>query len=275
MITTNALGIRCCGWLLASLASLATLASGACSSGGNGNKNIDAPRQSGSDSGSNIHHDSGADAAPAPAMITVSGNAQAQTTSGPGSNVVGATIDVFDAANPATALGTMATDGSGNFSITVPTGGVALNGYVKATASGYVDSYLWPPAPLTANYTGASVNFISSTDEALATGVFCQVSGGQGSSSALIGLEVEDGSGNTIGSAVVKTDPAAGKACYDGSNGLPSAAETSTYTDGVALMINVPAGDITLSATKSGSTFTSHTVTGVAGAFTTTIIVEQ
>jgi hypothetical protein len=56
---------------------------------------------------------------------------------------------------------------------------------------------------------------------------------------------------------------------------LPSAAETSTYTDGVALMINVPAGDITLSATKSGSTFTSHTVTGVAGAFTTTIIVEQ
>jgi hypothetical protein len=265
--------MQCRLWLLASFA---VGALGACSSSGNnGNKNIDAAHQGGSDSGSSIHHDAGADAAPAPAMITISGNAQAQTTSGPGSNVVGATIDVLDAANPGSPLGTMATDGSGNFSITVATGGFALNGYVKATASGYVDSYLWPQAPLTADYTGASVNFINSTDEGLATGVFCQVSGGQGSSSALIGLEVEDGSGNTIGGAVVKTDPAAGKACYDGSNGLPSASEGSTYTDGVALMINVPAGDITLTATKSGSTFASHTVTGVAGAFTTTVIVTE
>jgi hypothetical protein len=253
----------------------ASLALVACSSSHNGTKTIDAADQAGSDSGSNVHHDSGADAHPAPAMITVSGNAQVESSTGSTSAAVGATIDVFDAANPGSALGTMMTDGSGNFSLMVPTGGVALNGYIKATISGYVDSYVWPAAPWIADYTGASVSFINSTDEGLATGVFCQVSGGQGSSSALIALEVEDGSGNAIGGAVVKTDPAASKACYDGSNGLPSAAEMTTYTDGVALMINVPAGDITLSATKSGSTFTSHTVTGVAGAFTNTIIVEE
>jgi hypothetical protein len=173
----------------------------------------------------------------------------------------------------------MTTTGSdGSYSMTVSTGGVALNGFLKATASTYVDTYLWPPAPLTASFTDASINFLTADTESLATGTLCGVSGGQSGSDALIGLEVTNAAGSDITGATVKASPAAAKYCYDatvGSDSLPSSGATATDSDGVALLINVPAGEVTLSGSATGNTFASHTVNAVAGAFTTTVIVAE
>ena len=256
------------------------LALAACGSNKSGNHNADAQAGSGSDSGSNTHHDAAADsrsvdAEPAPPMITISGTAQTLGATGGTTPATGVVVGAYARSNPNTAVQTATTDGSGNFTMTVSTGGVALDGFLKATDSGYLDTYVWPPAPLAANFSGASVNFINSFDESIATGTLCQVSGGQKSSDALIALEVHDGSGNTIGGVAVAANPAAAKVCYDGSNGLPSASPTTTGSDGVALLINVPAGNTTLSATKTGATYGSHVVNGIAGAFTTTIIVQN
>jgi hypothetical protein len=45
-----------------------------------------------------------------------------------------------------------------------------------------------------------------------------------------------------------------------------------TDTDGVAYILNVPAGQVTVSATKTGSTFLSHTIKGWPDDLTTTLI---
>jgi hypothetical protein len=173
----------------------------------------------------------------------------------------------------------MTTTGSdGSYSMTVPTGGVALNGFLKATASTYVDTYLWPPAPLTASFADASINFLTSSTEGLATGSLCDVSGGQIASDALIGLELENSSGSDITGATVTASPAAAKYCYDAQEdgmSLPSSGATATDSDGVALLINVPAGEVTLSGSATGTTFAGHTVNAVAGAFTTTVLVAE
>jgi hypothetical protein len=231
--------------------------------GSSGNKNVDA-KIAGSDSGS------------VAAMITITGTATAPGVTG-SSPVSGATIAAYpvtDLTGSGSAIAMTTTDGSGNFSLTASTGGSALDGYVKATASTYLDTYLWPPAPLTADFGGAAVEMLTTSTESLATGTLCGVSGGQVANDALIGIKVENGSGSAVGSATVMSS-AGGTACYDGSNGLPSRSVTSTGTDGIGLLINATAGSATVMASESGDTFASHTVNAVAGALTTTIVLEQ
>jgi hypothetical protein len=72
---------------------------------------------------------------------------------------------------------------------------------------------------------------------------------------------------------VIASTPAAPTYCYNGTNGLPSSTATETQPDGVGYMFNVT-GQVSVTATKSGSTFKSHTVNARAGALTTTLIVE-
>lgn len=47
-----------------------------------------------------------------------------------------------------------------------------------------------------------------------------------------------------------------------------------TADNGTGYLTNVPAGEATVSASKSGNTFLSHKVNARAGALTTTLIVE-
>jgi hypothetical protein len=249
---------------------LVAIAATACGSSSK-NKDTDAAKGSGSDSGSGS-----ADAPSAPAMITIMGTATAPGLTG-STAVSGATIAAYPASDEGgsgSAIMMTTTDGSGNFTLTVSTGGSALDGYLKATASTYLDTYLWPPAPLTANFSGAAVEMLTTTTESLATGTLCGVSGGQLTADALIGVKVETSAGVAVGSAAV-TSSTGGTACYDGTNGDPSRTVTSTGSDGVGLLINATAGSATLTAKESGDTFASHTVYGVAGAFTTTLIIEQ
>ena len=75
-----------------------------------------------------------------------------------------------------------------------------------------------------------------------------------------------------VSGATVASAPAATSYCYD-QGGFPNKSATMTDTDGVAVMFNVT-GAVTVSATKTGATFKSHSVNAVAGAFTTTLITE-
>ena len=251
--------------------------------GSSGNKNGDAPKGGSDSKGSGSDSGSGTDSGPVPAMITISGTATERSLGAP-TVVKGAVIGAYTRAAPTTVVVMTTSDGSGNFTMNVPTGGVALDGFLMATGSNaqgsaYLDTYLWPPAPLTANFGSASVNFVTSGNLGTATGLLCGVNGGQVATDAAIGLEVLDSAGSGVGGATVTASPAAAKYCYDsgsGSNALPSAAATSTDTDGVALLINVPAGgEVSLTASESGDTFNTHSVIAVANAFVTTIVEKQ
>ena len=210
-----------------------------------------------------------ADAPPAPAMITISGTATARSTGG-ATPVSGATIAAYKTSNETTPVATTTTDAQGNFSLTISTGGIALDGYLKATANTYVDTYLYPPAPLTADFSMAAVNMLTSN-----TYSFLQLLCGanQTAQQGTIAAEVVDATGTVVQGATVSSNPAAGTYCYDGANGLPDKMATGTGADGVGFMFSV-SGNEAVTAAKTGATFKTHTVTARAGAFTTTIITE-
>ena len=84
-----------------------------------------------------------------------------------------------------------------------------------------------------------------------------------------------DGTLNPVSGATVATSPASGKSFYMNSSDEPFST-SSTYTDGLAFLFNVPiTGAVSVAATKSGSTFTTHAVTARAGTLTTTVVIAQ
>ena len=86
------------------------------------------------------------DAAPmVPAHIMVTGTAKsAGTSSNP---LAGVAISAYSNADENTAVATATTDQSGNYTLDITTNGVALDGYIKASISSYLDTYLYAPAP--------------------------------------------------------------------------------------------------------------------------------
>ena len=86
----------------------------------------------------------------------------------------------------------------------------------------------------------------------------------QQAGNGLIALIVVDGAtaqSMPVAGATVSSTPAAAAYRYDGTNALVSATATATGPDGVAYMFNVPPDvSVTVSATKTGSTFSSHSL---------------
>jgi hypothetical protein len=172
-------------------------------------------------------------------------------------------VAALDSSNTVLAMTT--SDGSGNFSLSVTYTGSGLDGYLKATNSGDEDTYLYPPGLIASDFDGADVELIPPSDISL----IGELTEAQGSNNGIIGLEVLDANGSDVSGAKVTTS--SGSAFYD-SNGIPSKSATSTSTDGRAYIMNAAPGSVTVSATKTGTTFSSHAVTAYAGALTETIV---
>ena len=201
-------------------------------------------------------------------MVTISGTTVVQDTTST-TPEAGVAVAAY-AVGSTTPLGMTTSDAQGMYSLTVPTSGQPIDGYLKATKSGMVDSYVYPPAPIAADTTGATATLVSSSN-------FSELLSLEGASSnaGTIILIVLDATSNPVQGATVKSSPAASKTTYMGSNGEPFST-SSTYSDGLAFLFGVPTGtDVTVSATKSGSTFASHAVQTYAGALTTTLVLAQ
>ena len=201
-------------------------------------------------------------------MITISGvvSERNTTTTTPTAGVV---VTAYKASDDSVVA--MATsDAMGKYSITVTTNGSALDGYLKATHTGDLDTYLYPPAPVSADFAGASVNLITSGTFDLVANTLC--AGNQMATNGAMAVEVIDAAMAVVPGAVVTSTPAASKVCYN-MGGFPNKNATMTDTDGIAYMLNVPpTGTVSVTATKTGSTFASHSVKARPGAFTTTLI---
>jgi hypothetical protein len=210
-----------------------------------------------------------ADAVNVPAMVNVMGTATGRMdlNSMP---LPGVTVTAYRVGNDTTVMAMATTDASGNYTLTIPTNGMPLDGYIKGTIAGYVDVYLYPPRPVTKDYTGASLNLLTQGTIDLLSGTLCGSL--QMSAMGAIGVIVRDAAEVAVGGAAVSSSPTAAKYCYNGSSGLPDRQATMTAMDGTAYMLNVAAGNVTVSATKSGSTFMSHPVNARAGVLTTTTI---
>jgi hypothetical protein len=210
-----------------------------------------------------------ADAPPAaPATITISGEATKRSglTETPAE---GAIVTAYKNSDPNTVVAMATVDAAGMYSLTIQTGGVAVDGYIKATISGFLDLYLYPPKALTADFSGASLNIVAQSTVDLLHQICKPI---QDAAKAPIALIVADAANNPLAGATVTAAPAAANDCYNGTNGLPDAAAAVTAADGIAYLINVPAGEVTVSGSVGGTAFGAHKVNARAGAFTTTVV---
>ncbi|HUS30099.1 MAG TPA: carboxypeptidase-like regulatory domain-containing protein [Kofleriaceae bacterium] len=203
----------------------------------------------------------------APSMFTISGDVTEQGISGE-SPVSGVSIALYSNAAQQTPIAMATSDAQGKYTMTVMTNGTAIDGFVLAKKSGYVDLYLYPTAPFSKD-TDGDLNMLTPSNRDFLSNL---ASGNQMSGKGLIGLAIIDANGMPVAGATISAMPAAGAYRYMGSNGYPSGSAMSTNTDGVAFMFNVPSGPITISATKAGMTFHSHVVEARADKMTTTAI---
>jgi hypothetical protein len=203
-----------------------------------------------------------------PTTITISGTVVEKGTSG-STPVTDATIVAKKSSDDSMVAMAM-TNGSGAFTLTVTTNGEALDGYLDVTDAADVETFVYPPTPIAADYTGAPVQMVTQTtisELPILTSVT------QSASDGLLGLEVVNTTGTPVSGATVTTTPA-GSVFYDSSGGLPTKTQKTTNTDGVVFVLNVPPGSVSVSATGSGATFKTHSIDARAGVVTETLITE-
>jgi len=247
---------------------IVSMLAAACGSSG-GSKNPDS--SNGSGDGSQQQLDAAIDSPPAMQMITISGTVTEQTIGGPQA-LAGATVGAYRASNETTPVATATSDAMGNFTMTVNTGGVALDGFLKGTKATYTDTYLYSTGPIATDFTGVPVNMLKTSNFQL---LFTLTGVGEVSGKGVIALEILDGplgTGNPVAGATITTTQAAPAYKYDGTNGLPSSTATSTSPSGRAYAMNATPGATTVSATKTGTTFVSHSCKAFADSLTTTFV---
>lgn len=222
--------------------------------------------------GNSTSPDAGADAhifldAPpvVPSMITIAGVATEDTQTG-STPLAGVAIGIFKSSDETTALATATTDAQGKYSVMIPTGGGVVDGYIKASKSGYADNYVYPATPFQGDSLAANANLISSSNFG-----FLKVLGGQHAGKGLIVVEILDANMMSVAGATVTSSPASGSYRYSDSSGTPTST-TATAADGAAFLFDVPTGHVEISATKAGMTFKTHGLGAHADQFTTTVI---
>jgi hypothetical protein len=201
-----------------------------------------------------------------PAMITIAGTARDNGASS-ATPLEGVAIALKNRTDDST-LASATSDAQGAYSMTVATNGHVVDAYILATKSGYADAAAFPAAPFAADATMADSNLVTSSNFNLLA-----LYTGQQSSNGIVVAAILDASSMPVAGATVSSSPAAGSYQYSDSNGRPAYLD-STNTDGTAFLVNVPAGPVTISATKSGATFKSHSVNAKANTFTSTVITE-
>ena len=230
------------------------LALAACGGGGGAGTGTDAPPT--------------IDSTPVPATITISGVASTISITGK-ANSAGVAIVAKKVSDDSTiAMATSAADGV--FMITAPTNGVPVDAYLVATKSGLIDTYLYPPGPLSMDFANVPIYQMTTSTQSTANSV-----GGadaQTATQAWIGAVVQDAAMTGVEGAVFTATPTGGMVHYNSAQGLPQSQAVATAADGVAYYMNAPTGNVTVGATKTGMTFHSHTLNARAGKITLTLV---
>jgi hypothetical protein len=212
-----------------------------------------------------------ADAAPdVSSMLTISGVASEITTGGR-TPQEGVAITVYKTSDDSV-MGMATTDANGAYSITVSTNGSPVDGYLKATKTGLKDTYLYPPGPLSSDFAGVTTLMLKQSTQNLAN----QVGGAAAPdpTKGWVGVLVLDGASTSsmpVEGATVTANPT-GEIRYNGGAGIPQAQAMATAADGIAYAMNVPAGQVTIGASKSGLNLKAHAINARADKITLTLV---
>ncbi len=193
------------------------------------------------------------------------GGETSEVGAGGATPLAGVVVTLFSAGDAV--LGNDTSDAQGLYSVNLATGGTPLDGYLRATAAGYLDTYLYPPAPLAASTDAARAIMVTpGTFSLLANLAGVKPAKGAGNVLVIV-LDCDDA---PVQGAVVTASPA-GTVRYN-SGTFPSDTATSTAADGIAYILNVAPGTVTVDATVNGMSLREHDVVARSGTLTTTIV---
>jgi hypothetical protein len=193
----------------------------------------------------------------APPMVTITGTTIDEVVlSAVGSAMVegffdGVSASVFEAIS----------DANGNFTGSLPTGGVARNGYLVASAPGYLATNLTFGVPISAGLSGLQVPMFTQSDLAMLGSAAMQSFDGSNVQGV---IAVSDCLGSGIVGATVTTDPPASAIVYANQN-LPDLSLSTTDATGIAFVFNLPPGTISIGGLLEGTPLRTHTATVMPG----------
>jgi hypothetical protein len=200
---------------------------------------------------------------PTPGHIALTGKHLEQGQSGE-SALGGAVITAYRTSD-GSQVASATTDSSGTFTLDISE--TPCDCYVHASKAGYADTYLYPASPWSQSATIDTAQLTSTTFTLLNT-----FAGGT-TTKGLIIATVVSGSGAPVTGAKISSSPASGSYKYSDGSGQPTGS-AGTTADGIAFFMSAPVGDISISASKSGMTFKTHSLNAHAGALTMTFISE-
>jgi hypothetical protein len=186
----------------------------------------------------------------APPMITATGAIRNLLNQ---SGVPTATLNAFRT-GVAVPLHTWMSDMTGSYSTMIPTGGMALDGYVRVTKTNFLDSYLYPPAPVAADIAFNILMTSSATLDAFGTQAGITIDPTKGHAF----INIFDCDQRGIPDALLITSSDGVKRYLIG--GLPSQSAMATDLSGLALIVNATPGVITINAMVGGMTLRAHDV---------------
>lgn len=203
----------------------------------------------------------------APAQITVAGISNEISTSGqeplPSAMIRISTVGDVQ-------LGTATSDATtGAYSITVDTGGSPVDGYLHATHASYLDTYVYPPAPLANDQASVPVLMVS---DSVFPFLPLVADADQMDGNGFVGVLVSDCLGNPVAGATV-TSAAAENVRYVEGTSIGDATVTETDASGIAILFNVDPGDaVSIDASTTDRDFEATTVKVRPDVVTTTVL---
>lgn len=166
------------------------------------------------------------------------------------------------------------TGSDGAYTLEAESGGAPLEAFLYAVKlvnppsdtdpdTNYLRTRLYPPIPVAENQIDVPIPVLSRDTLDL----LLLFTGGadQDPEKGIIVALVVDCAGEPAAGATVTTDPAAGNVLYANEMGLPSVNRTTTSSQGLVFLLNVPAGDVSIGAEVGGETLREHVVTVVGG----------
>jgi hypothetical protein len=142
---------------------------------------------------------------------------------------------------------TTGTDGS--FSLAIPTGGAAVDGYLELTKSGLESTYIYPGRPMVSDRITTIDDPITMMDIAGLDLIYTFAGAPPRSpDQGTVLIEVDDCSGTPMEGVIASFEPAVGNVGYSVGPRMPSIKGTETYTDGAVFGFNAPVGSLTISS---------------------------
>jgi hypothetical protein len=199
----------------------------------------------------------------APAMITVSGTLT-HILSGV---IPNATLRGYLRSAPGMSVITATSDMNGNYSVTFPTGGMSVDGYIGVDAAGSdFATTAYPSRPFTANLTGPLFRTNASELMMIYSAVLATYSATKGT----VFVQVLDCNGQPVPNATVNSNPAAAKVVYINQQAAFDTSLVETSSVGVATLFGLVGSSVTITAgsNNTGVVFHAQTIPVVASAFT-------